>query len=1439
MAYDSWGNPIYQGAAVPSGWQQNYQDLGQVDGPPDHYWSPTSTVLGHAFGTTPSLPMGYTRGDFNDERAMMARQYLHGGAAAAGSIAASAGLTWGIFGSPVGQLAEKINRSMVRLAGTAFPPAPIFGPAGSGVVRSAGHNLIAGMGQAAKSVGRFTTGVFDSVFSGTTMNTVAFEGGKVVTGTAVTGGLLRMMGRGMGTAMGGTAGAVGGGIASLGGSALRGAASFLAPELTKDIGAGLAARGAALASWGAEAGAAAQAGSWSAKFAGAAEGIGNFMRAPGATTVGGMARAGAGVGAAIGGFALPFAAQMYLTHKAFGWAEGAYDRYKDSAQFERDMFEKSDRILRAGDLDSGGRAGFTEAQRARVLSMAKSMADVEARKSDTFGFGGWSPFGGMTGYNRKMKEVGDVFNVSTDMGMNDNLKSFEDFQKKFSKLVEVTDKLAGVLKTSKAQVLQLVKTMQNLGVEELDQAVNVLERVKLNEGVTGKPREKQIQEMQMGAQQYAARGMDPKVGVGETQRVSRYVSTAIKNGRIAPSEVKIYQGEENIVASMVGLTGDIFQQDPAMSVEISRYLKQDAQGNITFDTKAFEENIADPTNKAKAATQRAERARLLDTKVKDPVTGQMVPYLEGKQRLLQTAWARGIITEDVAHRSMRAVFKQAVTEDPELEGVSSHELFARVARQRGMPETLALAYADYMDGAYQEQFNLENAAEITRQERAKEDEVRPGWKGKIFSQLAGAAAYFFNPIAVLTHWGSGDDYVREKAADAYADWMTGESSGKAYEEYKRGYLRSITGDSRVEMSRRQTSTQKLRASLVPIREFSENIPFRKAVETLETTIRRSNQDMDDALARGADKKSELYQKMYAGYDRFVGTELPAFHRWLEGEERAEDTLVSFTVAAQQGKDLTPEQLGVVGRVRHGLRGRQVVFTQEEQKTAMEVVGAAHAAAVARAQAANKPDRIIQYNKQLQTFIESSGMKVEVAGEQRAFTRSEANAVLREAGYYTSGAARADELRKSLFPDRTSAAASAAYMGVRPGVNPAVEIAQEGYLGAMREAFTGQSYPFVIPATTKENMESMKRLSVDSATKLATLFSRRGLEALAGTTGTKFSVDGREMDYTGFVSQIEREGASPEVIRSVASLLHPSVTTETYVDGSGMTRTRENMNPHEVRKNAIAALLADKNRSSALDRMGASGRELVEYRVLMDRGMYLDNARTMIRKMMPAAGEVTATENVGAERFFKAYSEFLDDKSMSGPDAEKNRRAALKELMASARETRVSTWKGTRRLTAGTVSDIAEVADITKETAAASGITELTRYAQKYAFADDESLPEVMKLAKAAGVAEEDMKDKNAQQLLEMLSQKGAVKNLEEFQLALADLMARTTPARYSQLSPAGMDKVLQEQKYQEGTAPSSTEAMDKLAAITNDKIVLLHDAALILRKVVDELPSRR
>jgi hypothetical protein len=834
---------------------------------PAHEWNFTNSVVGSAFGTTPELPMGYSRIDYNRERSMMSNQFKEGIGSGVYSAGIGATLAYAQWGRPI--------------SGSAFVQK--YFPA----------------------LGNVTSGAWDSVFHGRSASVAIVRG--VATEVAASPGLLATLGRGVGTAAGHVVGNVtgfaAGTVSDLTAGGLRTMGNAVSPGATTWVEKQMLKRGTQVAEYGAEwsrgsalnaaksmasqfkvqsaaeavknistisnlaeieeitkfstkqtaaltetmsrspleaakayakamtpaanaeaiqkiqaatsltdvtkaasltrdqlatiekvaaspieavkAHASAmvrkaettaltgisnaaevtnlaksglftgeqvvsieQAAAKNASFIGRAiEGLGKFAASPlkyTATEVGLATGKVAAMGlGGIGAFAAPVAAEMYMMHKATGYAFGFHDQYKDKAQFERDIFEKSDKILGFGkaDASAGPTGGFSAGQRGQMLSLVDAMAERAAKRNDAFGNGSWSITGGQEGYSKKYKELKDIFNVGADLGSFDDMGSFEKFEKKFTDMVRIADKLSKVLKTSKAKVMELASGMENMGFTDTGMIGAGLEHIGKVSRTTGRTVDEVFRIAGAGASAYQQAGMSGQMGAIEFTKATENVQSYINAGLISKGQLAANGGKTGMIANMGMGMQRVLTEDKSLQMQLADFTSVDASGNIVFDSAG---NTAAASKTAtKEDYDKQQRFYMRSGIMPGDPNRTLRPelMLHAKQAQIQEAIADGSISnQDVMTALYTQTKKSLLSNTYANRNFSEEDVWKMVAKNKmGMNNVTANVFVKDQMGMFEGEKNR-STFEAGRLQNMEEQADRPGALSAMWNGAWGAPA---------------------------------------------------------------------------------------------------------------------------------------------------------------------------------------------------------------------------------------------------------------------------------------------------------------------------------------------------------------------------------------------------------------------------------------------------------------------------------------------------------------------------------------------------------------------------------------------------------------------------------------------------------------------------------------------------------------------------
>ena len=760
-------------------------------------WTFSSAVGGNMFGTMPNLPPGYSRIEYERERAFASGQYTSGLQSGLTSIGGGAVLGYAGLRAIHGEGFSARTRLGARIWG-----ADTAVTAGRATLDMAAGYSVHGLGSGlGRGLGNAVGGIAEVGMQGIGRGLAWATRGM---GNAISSNATRAIEDAAGSAGGflarqGGAWAQESGLEAVRANILERAIAGKAPETflqavraAENINAPVLKQGlfGLSANQIGEVSSAGRAASWG-KYVSAA---GEFIHSPIKSLTGGgarLVRAGfAGAGAATAAFLLPALLEGYAIDKVTQFATNPFENWLNESSFDKDMFEKSKRILKYGGSDSemGLSGGFTAAQRARVMGTMRREAEMSTRGSDWLGNGALGGagghFGGFTAYSDRFKELNNIFNVGSDAGVLDS-RSMEEFEKKFKQLVDTADKVGKIMRGSKEKVIEFVRQMDTMGFHDIETAGKNLGYTVTSAKMRGTTPERVLAEMQGGSEYYKSQGFNPQGGAVAFQRAGRFVDTAFRTGAISKEMFDMNAGKEGLLAQFGSVALGEFQNDKAMRLELAQYAQRDAAGNVSFDKAGFLKAMGAPVTSTSAAAAAAARGKLL---MSDGNGGLMDTALGGQRaQMVEELARRGDITQDMLSMTAVTMVRQANINDPILKNLSLEQINTRRALNTGMFPEIARLFGQYETGAFGPQYDRDASVAIRDEINDRNKESKPGWWGllrPLYSAIGLVRAH--NSMmetgdvrGFVSRWDS-------EAANAYA----GSTTGDKRKDLIAGYLRN-------------------------------------------------------------------------------------------------------------------------------------------------------------------------------------------------------------------------------------------------------------------------------------------------------------------------------------------------------------------------------------------------------------------------------------------------------------------------------------------------------------------------------------------------------------------------------------------------------------------------------------------------------------------------
>lgn len=768
--------------------QLNSLNTGGINYTNQHQWGMASSIAGNALGTNPTLPYGYDRRSFNEEREMVARHYSQGALSAAGAFGAVTAAQIAIWGDPVQSLGSRMFGSGWNTAQEvrALSPhvTPSYARASMSHVRAGRftHTAISDLSSATRtapyihpSATSRVMGAFPDAY-----NWLARRSANVG----------RIYGGAMGNVSGRIAGGAVQGALNLGGNIVGGAANYMSEEITGQAGSAVSSYFDDVARVSASAMESTPAGTWAHTFAKAKHSAGTFMSKPFRSMTAAAGRGVTGMatkaGAMVGGFLNPLTlAQMYITDKAINYGANLHSQHTDLNQLEKDMLAKSDRILKFGsaDEDRGIAAGFSSAQRARFKETVRTLASTDAMKDDLFGdimgktASRYGIFGGLTSYSKSVKELKDIFNVGSDMGMFNSSKTFEDFEKKFTQTVEVVKKMSKLISKSKQEVMALMGSTQNEGfINSPVEMGNIVARKANVATITGADIGTINQEGHAISEMFRQTGFSPKEGSKYALRSRLTIDRAQRAGIINREDIHRMGGKQNMLVQFADAERKLLN-DINFQTELARVSSIDEEGNVYIDEEKMARLESAGTDSVEALRETGARQRSRSVRsVSKVMGGKSVRggWLIDRQRKLRQKIARGEIGMDTFRRIQSALEQQRhLVLNKGASPLEKEEALTIAYERMGMAPDLAAIKAKGEMGAFEEMAVNENLA-VRRKRIADSDEAnRAGYGGLgVYTAAAGAVATTIGKLV-----------IRDVMPGEYADRLRREyGTGKTWKD---------------------------------------------------------------------------------------------------------------------------------------------------------------------------------------------------------------------------------------------------------------------------------------------------------------------------------------------------------------------------------------------------------------------------------------------------------------------------------------------------------------------------------------------------------------------------------------------------------------------------------------------------------------------------------
>jgi len=932
-------------------------------------WGWTNAVGGHYFGTNPQLPSSYSRIQYNEERELAAKGYTHGTATAVGAFAVGAAATYGFWGSPIQDLARWTNNGVPKavLEKTGFATATawkdalgdnaskLFDKAGmyrgtsSPIARiaSSSFNFWAGVNAAGSNFGHKLgegLGRAAGTLVGQTARGAANLGGMVV------GSGLDYIAGGMPSAVTGWIGETGKELAE---SGAKSSAAYLknfykeAAESSLQKGFSTLVPGAPQSVSALRAATPATPGLFSMNTVYRAKGaIGKMMatnsfRAATGMAAGWVAGGAAYVGGALGSMFLnPVSlATMYATDKGIQYAGDIYSNFKSVHEMEKAMVAKSDRILQFGaaDNDRGIAGGFSAAQRARVVDTVQKMASQAASSGDMFGMGSNSIFGGHKAYTDRLKELKSILNVGTDMGMFDQLRSFEEFEKKFSQTVKMVDKMSKFIKKSKGEVMALMAGMQQEGVFDPTMAANKIARRDFAAKLTGVDIGTTMMESNAFSQMSNQAGFGFGFGGDRASENRIMLSRARRTGMMTRETEARLGGEQQILTDM--FASDLAMlQDQKVMAGLSLAVRRDpVTGKVTFDRSALERD-AEAANTYEGAREAGrKRAQHIWGMAYSDMLGARVEggAFYDNSFNVKEAIATGVITsKDINRHLINMVQQRHMEMNPGGSTMGRREALTLGLMQfGGLSREQAMIKAAEYSGNFKDQEMTENLAvnnERIRQE-VEDNSISGSWSN--------IAAYYASKTAAMVTNMAG-----------LGGWVNDELKGSVDEDTIKYY--GYFAETGKEMETREAARRRLKGASTEEIVSSMSVKEMKEILRYKTEMAPPPKEVVDE----ADELSRIESAMLAG--NVMGQQMKSNSALREGMRisfgsatgyATDGTAMRYSLESLLNKEYEDADYSdVMELARRALAGEKINITEANADRFGKLMGAMRVEATLRA-----------------------------------------------------------------------------------------------------------------------------------------------------------------------------------------------------------------------------------------------------------------------------------------------------------------------------------------------------------------------------------------------------------------------------------------------------------------------------------------------------------
>lgn len=722
-----------------------------------------------------------------------------------------------------------------------------------------------------------------------------------------------------------------------------------------------------------------------------------------AAASGGAATVGGGGAAALGAVSglLPQAALIYASYKASQFVSDVYEGASQRRQIEKDVFEKSNRILRYGNSDEsqGLSGGFTEAQRTRLGNLVSNIAAGSAAKSDAFGMGRYSPFGGSSTYAEKMKELKAVLNVGTDMGMFDSAKTFDEFEKKFSSMVQTIEKMSKFMKKSKGEVMALMGDMRQEGFMDVVTAGPNLAKRQFVSQVTGVGLETVMQESQVGANMYQQSGLLPRQGAVSAQNARLMVNRAVRSGTFTDEDIQRMGGAQNIIVQSIN--ADIQQtNDPAFLTEVALMMDKKAGGGYKLNKSGIATTEAAGMSVTGSLNAEMRRKALQERGAYSQVEGRLMEGGELVDRMVEVrrSLARGDLSEAEMLRIKIGLERQTmIKENPAYINATNESVLKRMYMRGGATDEVADMMAKQRAGMFS---GME--AEDERQVVKKEQEINRSEFGARETWGRSVAYWTTRALGSLTGMfkglhGEDPKNVWRDIDKSREDWYVWAMAEPGKEEETRfGHRQATYGESTREQLAGISAKEAMNIlSFTETATDPEALAKRKVMAAVSGMEARMNagvllaQDKSDvnssAFAKAAREAGTLYATTDKGW--FTDTDntkkMASFYNWQIGSASGpEGAAIKKAMAETQP---------LRDKIQRALAGERVAISEAEAKPFGQITGAAYIQAM-KSEAGKTEEGKREFQRQHDEMMKN--VDYEVGGE---VITSETRDILRDFG----------------------------------------------------------------------------------------------------------------------------------------------------------------------------------------------------------------------------------------------------------------------------------------------------------------------------------------------------------------------------------------------------------------------------------------------------------